>query len=298
MPKMLTLAKPNRLLPFMLFHGAPVAQEILKLTQEQFHTPTPPTLFILQVGNDAASTAYINSKAAVCKRNNAVVTTQQLPEDSSESQVISCIEQANSHDHIHGIIVQLPLPKKLNTTTLLNHIAPHKDVDCLSALNLGTFFSNPSTTSLSPPTTQAVIALLNAMNIKLSGARALMLGYGNLVGKPTACALAHLGATVSVGHSHSRPEDLEQLCKNSDIVISGTGVAEVIPHTWLPSHCVVIDAGITRLPDGVLVGDINSRKAVHSVRAITPVPGGVGPVTVACLVRNLFLLAHRQMTLS
>lgn len=232
-----------------------------------------PELAIIQVGEDEASSSYIKGKIKFGEEIGVTVNLHKLDENVSEEDLIDLILRLNIDPRTEGIIIQLPLPKHIDSKKVLLMVDPLKDVDGFHPMS-----------GVMPATTRGIISLLDFNEIPLKGKRVLIIGRSDLVGKPTALALLDRDATITIAHHLS--EDIQALCKEADIIISATGVSGLITKDHVKAGQVVIDVGITRL-NGKLVGDVLYDEVFEIVEAITPVPGGVGPLTTASLFQNL-----------
>ena len=254
---------------------------------------TPPRLAIIQVGHDPRSDVYIRYKTRFAEKIGAEIFHIQLPDDTTQATLEASINECNSDAGIHGIIVQLPLPATLQPLAkqILNHIDEKKDVDGLSAKSKASLMSG--TPLFVPATTKGVISMLDHYQILIEGAHAVVLGRSDLVGKPTALALLNRNATVSI--AHSRSTNVEELTSGADIIVSAVGKPGLITSAHVSAKSVVVDVGITVVDAErkKIVGDADFDAIKDKVRAISPVPGGVGPLTIACLFENL-LDAYRH----
>tara|TARA_Y100000589_G_scaffold325402_1_gene363236 strand:- start:491 stop:1378 length:888 start_codon:yes stop_codon:yes gene_type:complete len=254
-----------------------------------------PGLATILVGADPASQIYVGSKQKTAKRLGFHSLQIDLPADCSEETLSATIEDLNLNPEIHGILLQLPLPKHLNANHHLAQIAPQKDVDGFHPLNVGGLSLNLDV--LAPCTPKGVIRLLSAYRIPLRGLNAVIIGRSNIVGRPIAQLLLHQNATVSVLHSSTK--DMQEFTKNADLIVCATGIPELVGPQHLGRHCHLVDVGINRLEDGSIVGDIDY-EALHKhdfCASITPVPGGVGPMTIAMLMENCLLAYIKQANL-
>ncbi|MCL4351750.1 MAG: bifunctional methylenetetrahydrofolate dehydrogenase/methenyltetrahydrofolate cyclohydrolase FolD [Firmicutes bacterium] len=240
-----------------------------------------PGLEVVLVGDDPASHVYVRNKERACAQAGIVSDTVKLPAESTTESVIEVVDHANRTDSIHGILVQMPLPPQIDTQAVLSAISPEKDVDGLTSQNLGRLAQGKP--GLFPCTPRGVIALLDYYGIVLTGRRALVVGRSMLVGKPLSLLLLARDATVTMAHSRSR--DLDQLVAEAEILVAAVGRPQMIRGEWIKDGAVVVDVGINRTPDG-LVGDVAYQEAVSRADWITPVPGGVGPMTIAMLLDN------------
>lgn len=240
-------------------------------------------LAVILVGNHSASLAYVRQKKFAAEKVGFIFREINLPNSVSEKKLVAEIEKLNHDKKIQGFIVQLPLPKKINTQKILEKISPAKDVDGFHPLNFGRGFLDLPT--LLPATPAGILRLLDEYKIKLKGQNVVIVGHSNIVGKPLAVLLINRDATVSICHEFTK--DLSEFTKNADIVISATGVPKLICAKMLKKNVVVVDAGCAKVEDK-LVGDVDFENVRKIAKAITPVPGGVGPMTVATLIENTF----------
>lgn len=216
-----------------------------------------------------------------------------LPESTSQADLLALVHKLNADPRVHGVLVQLPLPKQISADVVLDALAPQKDVDGFGPLNAGALFTGRP--GLRPCTPLGILRLLDEAKTPLSGARALVVGRSNIVGKPVAMLLLERHATVTL--AHSRTADLAAVVGAADVVIAAVGKAEMIRGDWVKPGATVIDVGINRNAAGKLVGDVEFAKAAERARAITPVPGGVGPMTIAYLLANTIQAAKAQLSL-
>ncbi|SEG66972.1 bifunctional methylenetetrahydrofolate dehydrogenase/methenyltetrahydrofolate cyclohydrolase FolD [Marinobacterium lutimaris] len=241
-----------------------------------------PGLAVVLVGEDPASKVYVGSKVKACEEVGFLSRNYRLEVDTSESELLALIDTLNADPEIHGILVQLPLPKQINVQSVIERIDPKKDVDGFHPYNLGRLAGKAPT--LRPCTPYGCMRLLKAYGIEPMGKKAVIVGASNIVGRPVALELLMERATVTV--CHSKTQDLPAELAQADIVIAAVGIPKFIKGEWLKEGAVVIDVGINRLDTGKLVGDVDFDAAYDRVSAITPVPGGVGPMTIACLLQN------------
>ncbi|TCK04258.1 bifunctional methylenetetrahydrofolate dehydrogenase/methenyltetrahydrofolate cyclohydrolase FolD [Marinobacterium mangrovicola] len=241
-----------------------------------------PGLAVVLVGEDPASKVYVGSKVKACEEVGFLSRNYRLEADTSESELLELIDTLNADPEIHGILVQLPLPQQINVQSVIERIDPKKDVDGFHPYNLGRLAGKAPT--LRPCTPYGCIRLLKAYGIDPMGKKAVVVGASNIVGRPVALELLMERATVTV--CHSKTQDLPAELAQADIVIAAVGIPKFIKGEWLKQGAVVIDVGINRLDTGKLVGDVDFDAAYDRVSAITPVPGGVGPMTIACLLQN------------
>ncbi|HYI27535.1 MAG TPA: bifunctional methylenetetrahydrofolate dehydrogenase/methenyltetrahydrofolate cyclohydrolase, partial [Bradyrhizobium sp.] len=245
-----------------------------------------PGLAVVLVGNDPASEVYVRSKHKQTQAAGMASFEHMLPADVAQADVLALIAELNADPAIHGILVQLPLPKGLDTEAIIATIDPAKDVDGLHPYNAGRLAGGLS--ALSPCTPLGCIILTKSVHSSLEGLDAIVIGRSNLVGRPLVQLLLNENATVTIAHSRSR--NLPELCRRADLVYAAVGKAEMIRGDWLKPGATVIDVGITRVPTSEgktrLIGDVAFDEAMKVAGAVTPVPGGVGQMTVACLLVN------------
>ncbi len=241
-----------------------------------------PGLAVVLVGEDAASQVYVRSKVKACEEAGIISRNHSLPVDTTQEELLALIDTLNADPVINGILVQLPLPQQIDVQAVIERIDPSKDVDGFHPYNLGRLAGKAPT--LRPCTPYGCMRLLEAYGIDPVGKKAVVVGASNIVGRPVALELLMARATVTV--CHSKTADLPAELAQADIVIAAVGIPEFIKGEWLKPGAVVIDVGINRLDDGRLVGDVEFDTAYEKASAITPVPGGVGPMTIACLLQN------------
>ena len=266
---------------------AEVAQECAAFRAQ---TGVQPGLAVVLVGNDAASEVYVRNKGIQAKEAGFNSLEYRLPAETTQRELLAQVAALNADPQVHGILVQLPLPAHLDADAVLNAIAPDKDVDGFHPVNVGRLWTgNP----VSIPCTPLGCALILKDRLgDLSGKRAIVIGRSNIVGKPMAALLLAANATVTI--AHSRTADLAACCREADIVIAAVGKPELVRGDWLKAGATVLDVGINRIAEGEktrLVGDVHFASAVAVAGAITPVPGGIGPMTIACLLRNTLACA-------
>jgi len=247
-----------------------------------------PGLAVILVGDNAASKVYVNNKEKGCQEVGFNSVKINRDENTSEEELLQLIQDLNNDETIDGILVQLPLPNHIDTRKVIEAIDPTKDVDGFHKENMGRLLQNNPT--LRPCTPRGVMTLLEKSNISPSGLDAVVIGASNIVGRPMAIELLNAGATVTI--CHSKTQDLPGKVKSADIVVAAVGIPRFVQADWLKKGSIVIDVGINRLETGELVGDVDFDQAKDVVNAITPVPGGVGPMTIATLLENT-LLAHK-----
>ena len=244
--------------------------------------PFKPGLRVVRVGEDPASGVYVRNKDRAAAEAGFDSATIHLPESTTEADLLAEIARLNADPAVDGILVQLPLPAHIRAEAAIAAVDPRKDVDGFHSLNAGRLAAGEP--GLVPCTPRGVMHLLAEAGVTLRGARALVLGRSQIVGRPMAQLL--LGADCTVTIAHSRTRDLPAECRRAEILVAAAGRAEMVRGDWIAPGAVVIDVGINRLADGKLVGDVAYAEAVGHAGAITPVPGGVGPMTIACLLEN------------
>ncbi len=252
--------------------------------------PYQPGLAVVLVGENPASAVYVRNKDRAAQGAGLAVQTIRLPADVPAEELMAVIERLNRDDAVDGILVQLPLPASIPPRPVLEAINPAKDVDGFHPLNVGRL--QDGLPVLAPCTPSGVMRLLRACDIPLQGARAVVLGRSSIVGKPMALLLLAADATVTIAHSRTR--DLPGECRRADVLVAAVGRAELVRGDWIKPGATLIDVGINRLPDGRLVGDAAYAECAAVAGAITPVPGGVGPMTIACLLDNTVTAAERR----
>jgi methylenetetrahydrofolate dehydrogenase (NADP+)/methenyltetrahydrofolate cyclohydrolase len=246
-----------------------------------------PGLATVLVGDDPASHVYVRNKQRTCEELGMHSVGHELPATTSQEELLALIDRLNRDPAIHGILVQLPLPKPLRSAPVLYAVSPDKDVDGLHPVNIGKLTMGEP--RFVPCTPGGVMAMLDYYKLPIEGKTAVVVGRSNLVGKPVAMLLLHRHATVTI--CHSKTPDLAAVCRRADILVAAMGKARFIRGEMVKEGAVVIDVGINRQPDGKLVGDVDFEAAAARASWITPVPGGVGPMTIAMLMRNTMLAA-------
>ena len=265
-----------------------IRQEVEAFTSEHGYAPS---LTVIIVGEDPASQVYVKNKekaaAAVGIRSDVI----RLPEETDEETLLSTIDRCNSDRSVHGILVQLPLPRHINEKNVICRIAPEKDVDAFGYENVGRILTGDF--DFLPCTPSGVMELLARSGIDLSGKECVVLGRSNIVGKPMAALLMHKNATVTV--CHSKTKDIASHTRRADVIVSAVGHAGFVKPDMIKEGAVIIDVGINRTADGKLTGDADFEGCFDKCSAITPVPGGVGPMTVTMLLKNTLTAAKKQI---
>jgi 5,10-methylene-tetrahydrofolate dehydrogenase/methenyl tetrahydrofolate cyclohydrolase len=275
----------------ILIDGKKVSNEIKKeLKQEVEENNLKPGLGIILVGDRKDSQTYVRMKKKACSLIGIINYDVKLPENITEEELIEEVNKMNNNDKIHGILIQLPLPNHINEANILNQVKLSKDVDGFHTENIGKLALKRLDNLLSPCTPEGCIELLDRYNIEISGKNAVIIGRSNIVGLPLSLLLLHRNATVTI--CHSRTSNLKEHTQKADILIAACGRAEFIKKEHIKDNCVIIDIGINAITDETkkrgyrLVGDVDFNDVKDKVKAITPVPGGVGPMTIAMLLKH------------
>ena len=250
-----------------------------------------PTLAVILVGSDPASAVYVRNKQKACIETGIVPIQITLPEDTSESELLAEIDKLNSDDSVHGILVQLPLPRGIRDEKVIGRIDPKKDVDAFTHENVGRIVEGKY--GFLPCTPAGIMKLLEYYEIDVVGKECVVVGRSNIVGKPMALLLLNASGTVTV--AHSKTENLNDVCKRADILIAAVGKAKFITADMVKQGAVVVDVGINRLSNGSLVGDVDYDEVSKVASYITPVPGGVGPMTITMLMQNTVTAAKNRI---
>ena len=252
----------------------------------------PPGLTVIMVGDDPASRVYVGAKEKACKKVGFNSRIVNLPEETTEDQILNLVDKLNSDDSVHGILVQLPLPAHISVNRVASAVLPEKDVDGFHPVNVGRLWRGEE--GLFPCTPSGIVGLLHHHQIQLSGKNAVIVGRSNIVGKPMAALLLRENCTVSI--AHSRTSNLTEQCRRADILVVAVGRAEMVNADWVKPGAVVVDVGMNRNSEGKLVGDVDYNSVSTVCSAITPVPGGVGPLTIAFLLENTLLARTRLLS--
>lgn len=249
------------------------------------------TLAVIQVGNDPASSVYVGNKKKSCEFIGIRSLAYELPEETSEGELLALVEELNQRKDVHGILVQLPVPKHINEDKIIKAIAPAKDVDGFHPQSVGALsIGQPGFVSCTPA---GIIQLLKRSGIEIDGKECVVVGRSNIVGKPMALLLLRENGTVTICHSHTK--DLKEVCKRADILVAAIGKPKFFNHEYVKEGAVVIDVGIHRNENNKLCGDVDYEDVFPHVSAITPVPGGVGPMTIAMLMYNCVQAAEMEI---
>jgi len=284
-----------------IINGKEIAQNLRKKLKEEISQlklkyNSVPGLAVVQVGNVAASSVYVKAKTKSAEEVGINVIDHHLDEDIPQSELLQIVEKLNNQENVDGILVQLPLPKHINEQIVLDSIHPSKDADGFHPLNVGklSISSHNDENLLIPCTPYGCLLMLKGLDIDLSGKNAVVIGRSNIVGKPMAQILLKESCTITI--AHSRTKDLQNVCKKADILVAAVGRPEMVKGDWIKEGAIVIDVGINRIEvekngetKTKLVGDVLYKQAEKNASAITPVPGGVGPMTIACLLRNTII---------
>ncbi|TVY04457.1 bifunctional methylenetetrahydrofolate dehydrogenase/methenyltetrahydrofolate cyclohydrolase FolD [Cohnella terricola] len=261
-------------------------QEVEKIKQEGI----TPGLVVILVGEDPASQVYVRNKAKACEQLGYYSEVVRLPAETTQDELLKLIDQYNRLSTIHGILVQLPLPKHIEEKAIIDAIAVEKDVDGFHPVSVGNLMIGDDT--LLPCTPSGVIELLKRTGNDPAGKHAVVIGRSNIVGKPVSMLLLRENATVTI--CHSRTPNLPEMARQADILVAAVGVAKLVKKEWVKPGAVVIDVGVNRLPDGKLCGDVDFDEVSEVAGWVTPVPGGVGPMTITMLMANTLKAAKRS----
>lgn len=251
-----------------------------------------PGLAVVLVGDNPASQVYVKNKGLACQKVGIRSIEHRLPKETTEAELLALIDKLNADDNVHGILVQLPLPKQINETKVLYRILPEKDVDGFHPVNVGKLMIGEA--DFLPCTPAGVQELLIRSGTPIEGADVVVVGRSNIVGKPVAMILVQKqkGANATVTIVHTRTKNIEEHCRRADILIVAAGVPKYVKGSWIKPGAVVIDVGVNRLEDGKLCGDVDFDEAKEVASKITPVPGGVGPMTITMLLKNTIKAAE------
>jgi len=284
-------------MPARLIDGKAIAASVradVKAGISEFtaRTGIRPGLTVILVGEDPASQVYVRNKGKAADEAGILSRQIDLPASTGERELLDLVERLNDDDSVHGILVQLPLPKQIDSRKVIEAIDPAKDVDGLHPMNAGFLFTGGP--AFIPCTPYGILKMLDHENVELKGKHAVVVGRSNLVGKPAALLLLSRHATVTI--CHSRTEDLPSVVRTGDVVVAAVGRAGMIRGSWIKPGAVVIDVGMNRDAAGKLCGDVAFDEARETAGAITPVPGGVGPMTIAMLLQNTYEAALRTLS--
>jgi methylenetetrahydrofolate dehydrogenase (NADP+) / methenyltetrahydrofolate cyclohydrolase len=263
-----------------------IAKEVSALHAQ---TGIRPGLAAILVGDDPASKLYVKNKQKACDAAGIYVDEHKLPDSTTQSELLALVGKVNADPKIHGILVQLPLPKQIDSKVILNAVLPEKDADGFHPYNMGHLVEG--TAMFVPCTPKGIIKMIDSTGIPIEGKRAVVVGRSNIVGKPAALLLLHRHATITV--CHSKTKELPAVCREAEILVVAIGRAKFVTGDMVRPGAVVVDVGVNRLEDGTFVGDVDFGPASERAGWISPVPGGVGPMTIAMLLENTLESAKR-----
>lgn len=279
----------------MIIDGKALAKqkraEMTQIVQELKAMGVTPGLAVVLVGEDPASEIYVRNKHKACEEVGIYSRVIKLPEDTKEEDLLKLIDELNQDNALDGILVQLPLPKQINPDKVIERILPNKDVDGFHPVNAGKLLTGQ--TGFVSCTPLGILELIKSTGIDISGKEAVVIGRSNIVGKPVAHLLLQENATVTI--CHSKTKNLKEVCQRADILVAAVGKPQLITADYVKEGAVVIDVGINRLSDGKLVGDVAFETVKEKASYITPVPGGVGPMTITMLLSNTLLSAKNRV---
>lgn len=274
-----------------LLDGKAVSARLMEeMAKEVESLSVKPCLAVILVGDDPASRVYVNNKKKGCEKLGIRSLEYTMPKETTQEQLLELIDALNEDQNVHGILVQLPLPKHLDEKTVIRSIRPEKDVDAFHPVNVGKIMIGDF--DFLPCTPAGIMELIAESGTDLTGKECVVIGRSNIVGKPMAMLLLHKNATVTICHSKTR--DLKEVTRRADVLVAAVGIPNFVTADMVRPGAVVIDVGINRLDDGKLTGDVDFEAVSPIASAITPVPGGVGPMTIAMLMRNTITAAKKQ----
>lgn len=247
-------------------------------------------LAVVIVGEDPASRVYVNNKKKACENVGFKSFEYALPKETTQKELLDLVDVLNKDEKVNGILVQLPLPKHIDETVIINAISPNKDVDAFHPINVGKIMVGDY--AFLPCTPAGVMELIKSTGVDINGKNCVVIGRSNIVGKPMAMLLLHSNGTVTI--CHSRTQNLEEVCSKADILVASVGKANFVTGDMVKKDAIVIDVGINRLENGKLCGDVNFNEVEPKASYITPVPGGVGPMTIAMLMKNTLTASKLQ----
>ena len=253
-------------------------KEVAELNEKEVY----PCLSVIIVGNDQASRVYVNNKKKACENIGIISREYALPEETTTEQLLSLIDKLNNDDTVSGILCQMPVPKHIDSNAVLEHISPNKDVDCFHPYNVGKLVQGNNV--LLPCTPAGMVEMLDYMGVEISGKHCVIIGRSDIVGKPMAMLMLQRNATVTI--CHSKTKNLAEITKQADILVAAVGKANFVTADMIKEGAIVLDVGINRNSEGKLCGDVNFEECEKIASMITPVPGGVGPMTITMLMRN------------
>lgn len=267
-----------------------IKEEAALEAQELQRQGITPCLAVVLVGNDPASMVYVNNKKKACEKVGILSRSYELPEDTEEKDLLALVEQLNMDNSVHGVLVQLPLPPQIDEEKVILAVDPKKDVDCFHPLNVGLLYTGQK--GFLPCTPAGVLELIEHSGHTIEGKRCVVIGRSHNVGKPTAMLLLQKNGTVTI--CHSKTKDLKGICKEADILVSAVGKLHTVTKDMVKEGAVVIDVGMNRNENGKLCGDVDFDDVCEVAGAVSPVPGGVGLMTVAMLMKNCITAAKLQ----
>ncbi len=279
----------------MVIDGKKIAKDLRNNIKEEVETfvkngQRRPGLDVILVGENPASQIYVRNKHRACEEVGIKSNIHKLPEDTTEEELLQLIQQLNESPEIDGILCQLPLPKQISEEKVIQAISPEKDVDGFHPINAGNLFSGGE--SLLPCTAAGIIHMLKSVDFDFEGKNAVIIGRSNIVGKPTAILLLNENCTVTI--AHSRTKNLADICAKADLLVTSAGIPDFITRKFTNPNQVIIDVSINRNKAGKVVGDVVYDQVAPHVAAISPVPGGVGPMTIAMLLQNTLISYQRR----
>ncbi len=270
-----------------------VKAEVREETAELVKKGIKPGLAVVIVGNDPASRVYVNSKKKACEEVGFSSFEYALPEETTQEELLELVSKLNNDDSVDGILCQLPLPEQIDENAVINAIKPDKDVDAFHPFNVGKIMIGDF--AFLPCTPAGVMELIDSTGVDISGKSCVVIGRSNIVGKPMSMLLLHRNGTVTI--CHSRTKNLAEICRNADILVAAVGKANFVTADMVKDGAIVIDVGMNRLENGKLCGDVDFENVEKKAGYITPVPGGVGPMTIAMLMKNTLTAAKMHNNL-
>ncbi len=270
--------------------SANVKQQVKLENQKLMDMGITTGLAVVIVGDDPASRVYVNNKKKACELVGFKSFEYALPQETTQSQLLELVQALNQDDNINGILVQLPLPKHIDETAIIDAISPDKDVDAFHPINVGKIMVGDY--AFLPCTPAGVMELIKSTGVDLTGKDCVVIGRSNIVGKPMAMLLLHSNGTVTI--CHSKTKDLKSICLNADVIVASVGRPNFVTADMVKQGAIVIDVGINRMADGRLCGDVDFAEVSKKAGYITPVPGGVGPMTIAMLMKNTLTASKLQ----
>ena len=270
--------------------SADIKQEVTLVVGALNKRGIEPCLAVILVGENTASKVYVNNKKKACQACGIQSVSYELPENTSERELLDLVEKLNQDKKINGILVQLPLPKQIDETKVILAISPKKDVDCFHPQNVGALHTGQK--GFLPCTPAGILELIKRSGYDITSKQCVVIGRSNIVGKPAAMLLLQENGTVTI--CHSKTKDLAQVCKRADIIVVATGKINTLTKDMVKQGAIVIDVGMNRNEEGKLCGDVDFEAVKEVAEAITPVPGGVGPMTIAMLMKNCLTAAKEQ----